>query len=58
MENNDFWNKLTQAIELPFDPEEVENIESNAGSVWIDLKDGRSFYILIDECEPLEQEEL
>ena len=51
MENNKFWNLLTQAIELPFEIEDVVDIESTNTSVYIDLKDGRSFYLDINECE-------
>ncbi len=53
MEANEFWKELLLSIDFPFEPEEVKEIISNCGTTWIDLKDGRSFYISIEPCEPL-----
>jgi hypothetical protein len=52
----EFWNKMRDEVELPFYPNDVESIESNAGSTWINLKDGTSYYITIDKCENTKDE--
>ena len=51
MESNKFFNLLTQAIELPFEVEDVSDISEGAGTIYIDLDDGRCFYLTIKECE-------
>jgi coenzyme F420-reducing hydrogenase beta subunit len=51
MESSEFYQELYQAIELPFEVEQVEDIETNCGSVWITLKDGSIYYITIAKCE-------
>lgn len=55
MEIEIFWKLLSNEIELPFDIEEVRQIESNCGSVWIDLDNGKTFSISIMQCEGNEE---
>lgn len=50
MEAKEFWEKLSQTLDLPFEIEDVTNIEENAGSVWIDTKKG-TFSIMMPESE-------
>ena len=51
MEVKEFWDKLSQALDLPFEIEDVKDIEANAGSVWIDTKKG-TFSVMLEPCEP------
>jgi hypothetical protein len=51
MLTQEFWSKLALSLELPFEVEDVIEIESNAGSTWIEVADGSSFYIIIDQCD-------
>ena len=50
MEVKEFWEKLSQALDLPFEIEDVTDIEENAGSVWIDTKKG-VFSVMFEKCE-------
>lgn len=40
MENNKFYNLLTQALDIPFDIEDVADVDENCGTVWIELNNG------------------
>lgn len=51
MSISEFYNTLQQGLSLPFEVADVTNIESNCGSVYIDLKDGTSYFISIEACE-------
>lgn len=51
MDSITFKNALFNAWELPFTPEEVEDVESNCGSTWITLKNGKVYALLVVECE-------
>lgn len=54
MKEQEFWEALKQQLDIPFDFDDVDLIESDAsGTVYIDLKDGTSFYIAIEETDPL-----
>lgn len=55
---NDFWRELSDEIALPFEIEDVEAIETNAGSTWIILKDKSSYFIMVEKCEGNEEEKL
>lgn len=46
-----FWEQISSNIELPFEIEDVKEIESNCGSTWINLKNGSSFSITVYKCE-------
>ena len=50
MTQNEFQENLFNSIEWPFELEEVIEVESNCGSVWINLQDGRSFFVMIGKC--------
>lgn len=51
MNIQEFWAKISVSLELPFEVEDVIEIESNAGSTWIEVADGSSYYIIIDQCD-------
>ncbi len=51
MEQTTFQSELIQHLEFPFEAEDVKSVESNCGSVWIELKDGATYFISIDRCE-------
>jgi len=51
MDTSTFWKELLQHIEWPFSIEEVEKVESNGGSTWIDLKNGDTYYISLGKVE-------
>lgn len=52
MKENQFWEELKQHLSFPFDFDDVELLESDAsGTVYIDLKDGTSYYLSINESE-------
>ena len=51
MTKTDFFNTLAKILPLPFDPEEVETVEENCGTVWITLKDGKVYYLVVGGCE-------
>ena len=36
-----FFNLLTQYLDMPFDIEDVEDIEENCETVWMQMKDDR-----------------
>ena len=56
MDSTTFKNAFLTALELPFAPEEVERVESNCGSTWITLKNGRVYALQVVECENEENE--
>lgn len=45
------WDDLWNAIEFPFEAEQIQDVEANFGTVWVDLKDGRTFSIVVMQCE-------
>ena len=51
MENKEFYNLLVQYLEMPFEIEDVTSIEENCGTVWIQMKDNRVYYLKIEKCE-------
>lgn len=56
MTQEQFMNQLLQNLELPFSIEDVEGIDSNPGSCHIELKNGDTYFIMCDKCEPDEDE--
>lgn len=56
MDTKDFNLALSNALELPFNREEVAGIESNCGSTWITLKNDKVYVIQFMECENEENE--
>lgn len=51
MDATTFNQELAQKITLPFAIEDVDEIEENAGTVWIILKSGKVYSLAIIECE-------
>lgn len=51
MESNKFWNTLTNAITLPFDEDNVITVEENAGTTYIELEDGSTYYLDFQKCD-------
>lgn len=51
MTAKDFKTALFENIDLPFEFEDVGEVESNCGSTWINLKDGSSFFITVGKCK-------
>lgn len=51
MENNEFYDFLSQNLEMPFEIEDVISVEENCGTVWIQMKDNRVYYLKIEKCE-------
>lgn len=52
MKETEFWERLKASLEFPFEIDDVELLESDAsGAVYIDLKDGTSYYLSINESE-------
>ena len=49
-------NALLNALELPFTPQEVEDVESNCGSTCITLKNGKVYALQVVESENEESE--
>lgn len=56
MDTNAFKNALLNALELPFLSDEVEGVESNCGSTWITLKNGKVYVVQVTECKNEENE--
>lgn len=56
MEPNKFWETLQEKLKLPFNVEDVTNIEENAGSFHIETADG-IYYLMIEKCEDMEGSE-
>lgn len=50
MENKLFWEQLANAIELPFDIEDVKEIEQNPGGTHIVTKTG-TYFVMVEQCE-------
>lgn len=55
MKQEEFYQKLSEHIELPFELEDVKEIDSNCGSTWIELHNGSIYYIIIDRSEPIDE---
>ena len=55
MDKTRFWELLSEDLSLPFEIENVKEIESNCGSTWIELQNGSSYFISIERCEPQEE---
>lgn len=51
MEENKFWNHLTQGIELPFEVSDVKIIDENCGTVFIELNNGDVYHLCLLKCE-------
>ena len=51
MQREEFIQQLLEHVEFPFAPEEVKDVESNCGSVFINLHDDSSYFIMIERCE-------
>lgn len=51
-----FIQQIISALELPFELEEVENVDANCGTAWIILKNGKVYALHLIGCEPEEQE--
>lgn len=56
MDSTTFKNALLNALELPFAPEEVAEVESNCGTTWIMLKNGKVYALQVVESENEENE--
>jgi hypothetical protein len=54
MTPEEFVNELVNNLDLPFSINEVEKVESNAGTVWITLKDESVYWLSVQECDPEE----
>ena len=51
MSTETFYAVLAQKITLPFEIEEVDEIEENAETIWIILKNGKVYSLMFIECE-------
>ena len=40
-----------QALQLPFDLDDVDDVEENCGTVWVTLKNGDVYYITCNQSE-------
>lgn len=50
MQQEEFINELMNHIEFPFAADEVKEVESNCGSLFINLHDGSSYFLMIERC--------
>lgn len=50
MKPNKFWKTLQEKLKLPFNVEDVTNIEENAGSFHIETTSG-IYFLSIEKCE-------
>lgn len=50
MTEKDFWNKIKEQIPLPFEIENVTEVEENCGTVWITCRE-KTYYLTIEETE-------
>lgn len=51
MEHNKFYEELAEKLPLPFDIEDVEELEENCWSIWVTLYSGDVYSVLWIECE-------
>lgn len=51
-----FIQQIISALELPFELEDVEQVDANCGTAWIILKNGKVYALHLIGCEPEEQE--
>lgn len=51
MSTDTFYTELAQKITLPFEIEDVDEIEENAETIWIILKNGKVYSLMFIECE-------
>lgn len=42
---------LFENLSFPFEFSEVKTVESNCNSIWINLHNGDTFFIMIEKCE-------
>ena len=56
MDSITFKKALLNALELPFTPEAVDEVESNCGTTWIALKNGKVYALQVVESEKEESE--
>jgi hypothetical protein len=47
----EFQATLFENLNFPFEFSDVEEIESNCSSTWITLKNGSSFFVMVQQCE-------
>lgn len=52
MTPDEIKNEILSFLSEEIDFDEITNVESNCGSLWIDLKDGTTKSISITDCEP------
>ena len=51
MTTTKFWGELFLHITVPFEINDVREINSTDGSTWIDMNDGTTYYISIERVE-------
>lgn len=49
--DRDMFNALYEAMEYHFNPEDIIDIDSNCGTIFIDLKNGETYSITILKSE-------
>lgn len=54
MKEKEFFEQLQSNLDFPFEISEVAAIESNCGTVWIEDKNGKTYFITVQEGESLE----
>jgi len=51
MTTQEFWEKIQENLELPFETEEIESIDSDPlGNIYIDLTNGLSYSLSFQEA--------
>lgn len=49
-------NDIVSFVLTDFTIEDIENVEENCGSLFIDLKDGKTYYVQIVEVEKIDED--
>lgn len=57
MTQEEINKKIIEYVVGGFDEGEIESVEINCGSLWINLKNGETWYLQVGLCEKEEEDE-
>lgn len=58
MTEEQFWEAIKKNLDVPINFEDIETVEGGLmGEVYIDMKDGSCYFIMIDKAEYGEDDE-
>lgn len=50
MDSQQFWDLLRENLEIPFDIGDIKEVENSAGTLWIRMNNGETYYVSLEQC--------